>query len=373
MGASGGALSGIRVADLSKRLSGAFCARILGDHGADVVLVEDGAGHPLRQAAPFLGDEPGVERSLLHHYANFNKRSAVLSDDDAERSALIARADVIVVSDPQTHEAARAHASDRAVIAVLTPCGLTGSRAGAPGNDLTAFAASGWASMNGDEGEPPLKGSMNQVAYLTGLLAYTGIVSALIERDTSGRGQTIDASELEAITLVAGPSLLSSAYEGRSGDRGVPDVFGGPVPTNDGYISVTFSRAHFWRDAMNALGLEELAEDPRYLDPWNRRQYRGDLAPIIEAQLAARGRWELFDLLSTLRCVCGVLLDVSDINANEHLHERYVFVESSVEGHPVQMPGAPFKLSASPWSKRRDAPRLGEHTAEVVADWKAAS
>ncbi len=371
MGASGGALSSIRVADLSQRLSGAFCARILGDHGADVVLVEDGAGHPLRQAAPFLGDEPGVERSLLHHYANFNKRSAAL--DDAQRADLIARADVIVVSDGATYEAARGHASKRAVIAVLTPHGLTGVRADAPGNDLTAFAASGWASMNGDEGQPPLKGSMNQVGYLAGLLAYTGIVSALIERDTSGLGQTIDVSELEAITLVAGPSLLSSAYEGRSGDRGLPDVFDGPVPTNDGYISVTFSRAHFWRDAMNALGLEDLAEDPRYIDPWNRRQYRGDLAPVIEAQLAARGRWELFDLLSTLRCVCGVLLDVSDINANEHLHERDVFVETTVEGHAVQMPGAPFKLSASPWSKRRDAPRLGEHTDEVVAEWKAAS
>lgn len=371
-GPSDGALSGIRVLDLSSRLSGAFCGRLLGDMGADVVLVEDAEGHALRGHAPFLDGEAGVERSLLHHYANFNKRSAVLPAGDQRITDLLARADVVLVNDRATLEAARPHTSERAILAAITPYGLTGPRADAPGNDLTAYAASGWASMNGEEGKPPLKGSMNQVGYLSGLLAYNGIVAALVERDASGLGQDLDVSELECLTLVAGPNLLAATYEGRSGDRALPDIFGGPVPTRDGYISITFSRAHFWRDAMNALGLPELAEDPRYIDTWTRRQYRGELAPQIEAQVADRERWEVFELLSTLRCVCGVVLDVSDLATNEHLHEREALVETNVLGRTVKMPGAPFKLSATPWVQRRPAPCLGEHTAEVLADWKAA-
>jgi len=363
------ALSDILVLDLSTRLSGAFAARQLADLGADVVLIEAPEGHPLRIEPPFLDDKAGPECSLLHGYANFNKRSVLLEEGDALRRALIARADVVVTSSPASFEDVERLAKDEAILLAVTPHGITGPRAHAPGNDLTAYALSGWAALNGLEGQPPLKGSHNQVGYLSGTFAACGAISALVERQRSGQGQVVDVSETEALTVTAGPSLLSTAYEGRNPDRHVGDIFSGPVPTSDGYVSITFSRAHFWRDAMNALGLEELAEDPRYTDTWARRQYRADLAPRIEAKVAERDRWGIFEHLGLLRCVCGVVLDMRDLATNPHLHDRGLPVTVEADGRSFQVPGAPYKMSRTPWTLRRSAPRLGEHTDEVIASW----
>src|SRR5690606_891535 len=105
--------------------------------------------------------------------------------------------------------------------------------------------------------------------------------------------------------LIAGPSILAAQYEGAEGTRPLGDVFSGPVPVQDGYVAVTFSRAHFWRDAMNILGLSELADDPRYVDGNERRQHREALARVIEERLAGRARWDVFETLSAVRCVAG--------------------------------------------------------------------
>ncbi|MCK9486033.1 MAG: CoA transferase [Dehalococcoidia bacterium] len=364
-----GALAAIRVLDLSSRLSGAFCARQLGDLGADVVVLETPSGHALRQEPPFLHEGRGEERSLLHAYANFNKRSVRLDLDDERRAALTARADVVVVSSRGHLEAIRPHVRRDAVLVAVTAYGLTGDLADAPGNDLTAYARSGWAAINGFQGQPPLKGSSNQVGYLSGTLAACGALAALVERRKSGEGQTVDVSETEALTITAGPTLLMTSYEGRDPVRQVADIFSGPVPAEDGHVSITFSRAHFWRDAMNALGLERLAEDPRYLDPWTRRQHRAELAPQIEAKVAERDRWGLFEHLGLLRCVSGVVLDMSDLAENPHLRERGVQENLVVDGEEVEILGAPYKMTATPWGLRRDPPRLGQHTDEVLTEW----
>lgn len=362
-------LLGLRVLDLSTRLSGAFCARQLADLGADVALLEAPEGHALRSEPPFLHDEPGVERSLLHAYANFNKRSICLPEDAPERHALIERADVVIVSSADALEAVRPLVRPEAIVVAVTPHGATGPDARLAGNDLTAYARSGWAALNGLQGRPPLKGSHNQVGYLAGTFAACGTIAALFEREHSGRGQEIDVSETEALTITAGPSLLMGAYEGRNPDRHVGDIFSGPVAAADGYVSITFSRAHFWRDAMNALGLPELAEDPRYTDTWARRQYRAELAPQIEAKVAERDRWGLFEHLGLLRCVCGVVLDMQDLATNPHLHDRGLPVSLTEADATFDVPGAPYKLSRTPWAKRLMPPRLGEHTQQVVADW----
>ena len=363
------ALADLRVLDLSTRLSGAFCARQLADLGADVVLLEAPEGHALRSEPPFLHDEPGSEHSLLHSYANFNKRSVCLAVDAPQRQALAGHADVVVVSSVDALEAVRLLVRPDAVVVAITPHGATGPRAQLPGNDLTAYAISGWAALNGLQGRPPLKGSHNQVGYLAGTFAACSAIAALFEREHSGVGQEIDVSEAEALTITAGPSLLMSAYEGRNPDRHVGDIFSGPVAASDGYVSITFSRAHFWRDAMNALGLPELAEDPRYTDTWARRQYRAELAPQIEAKVAERDRWGLFEHLGLLRCVCGVVLDMQDLATNPHLHDRGLPVPVTLADETFDVPGAPYRMSHTPWTRRLEPPRLGEHTQQVIADW----
>jgi len=130
--------SGLRVLDLSTRLSGAFCARLFADFGADVLLAEPPEGHDLRREAPFAGDEPGPERSLLHAYANANKRSAVVrSAPDPLLSGLRGWADVVITTDPD----ARPQSGGTVEVSV-TPYGLSGPMRDRRGNDLTACALS---------------------------------------------------------------------------------------------------------------------------------------------------------------------------------------------------------------------------------------
>ena len=154
------AFEGLRVVDLSDRLSGAFAARLFGDYGADVILAEPPDGHPLRREPPFLGDEPGLERSVLHAYANWNKRSLFV-DDPARFTELIARADVIITTAVWLADTpyARALVERRtdSVHLSITPHGLDGPLASTPGNNLTASARTGWAYINGYRAEPPLQ------------------------------------------------------------------------------------------------------------------------------------------------------------------------------------------------------------------------
>jgi len=341
----------------------------MGDHGADVVLLESCEGHPTRSEAPFLDDAPGPERSLLHAYANANKRSALLAPADGRRQSLLQVADVLVVSDRESAEAARAAASPAALVVAVTPYGLAAPE-DAPGNDLTTSAVSGWALINGDEGGPPLRPTLRQSDYLAGLLAYTGTVAALVEREQSGAGQVIDVSELEPPLWMAAPTILAAAQGDAIGrGRARPGVFSGPVPTRDGYFSVTFSRPHFWTEAMHALGLEDLATDPRYLDRTVRQAEAAPLQERIEGALAQRGRWELFDALAHRRATVGVVLDMKDIATSTHLEERDVFSETVIDGRPVRTLASPCVMSGTPWRVRTPAPRLGEHTDEVLSAW----
>ena len=196
--------SDLRVLDLSTRLSGAFCARLFADFGADVVLAESPEGHVLRREPPFAGDDPGCESSLLHAYANANKRSVVVgSAQDSWLSALRCWADVVITTNSDTRPS-----RGQTVEVSVTPYGLSGPMRDRPGSDLTACALSGWAALSGDPGEPPLKASSNQVGYLGGVNAFVGAAAALCHRDHTGEAQLVDVSELESIAEIAGPALL---------------------------------------------------------------------------------------------------------------------------------------------------------------------
>ena len=370
------ALGDLRVVDLSTRLSGAYTAKLLGDNGADVVLAEASpSGHPARGEAPFLDDLPGPERSLVHAYVNANKRSVVLDGTrGGALDALIRGADIVVVTDARTAREVAGIGNDATVIVGVTPYGLETSMADTPGTDLTTSAVTGWALVNGDEGGPPLRPTLHQSTYMAGLTGYTGAVAAISYRDRTGLGQTVDVCELEPMLWMASPSILAASQGDALGrGRARPGVFSGPVATKDGHFSVTFSRPHFWTEAMKALGLTDLAEDPRYLNRLVRQQEASTLEPRIEAAIAAHSRWELFDALSRERATVGVVLDMADIATSEHLESRGTFAETTVDGRTVRTLSSPCVMTETPWEQRAPAPRLGADTDQVLADWGIAA
>ncbi len=182
-------------------------------------------------------------------------------------------------------------------------------------------------------------------------------------RDRSGEGALVDVSELEAAIVSTAPWSLALAYEGAQGFTAAVHAHHRDRPTfyeaADGKVMAGFGRGPFWVDAMHVLGLEELADD-RFSNPVERRAHLAAIRPRIEQRVAKLSRWEVFESLATVRSKSGVVQDVGDLLENPHLEARGYFVETELGGRALRMPGAPAKLSATPWELHRPAPNLAE-------------
>ena len=211
------AFDGLRVVDFSDRLSGAWTARLFGDLGADVVLAEPSEGHALRYEPPFLDDRPGPERSLLHAYVNWNKRSRVVRGD-ADAAELAAGADLLVTTQVEpwpAHVAAAIAALPAAGVHLsITAHGLQGPLAAAPGNNLTACARSGWSHMTRYVDEPPLQLPVRQTGYVGGVAGFNAAAAALLRRMRGGGGLRAEVSELEAVCATTAPQGLGALFSG---------------------------------------------------------------------------------------------------------------------------------------------------------------
>ena len=373
-------LAGLRIADLSTRLSGAFAARLFGDFGADVLLVEPREGHPLRSLPPFAGDTPGAERSVAHAYFHWNKRSAVCADETEVRAA-IAGADVVVTTsdapDPERAETLAALAPD-AVHLSITPHGLTDPLTGTPGNNLTMSARVGWASINGVAGEPPLQMPRDQAGVVGGVAGFITACAALRRRH-AGDAELVDVSELEAFALTVHPWGVAAVYQGagtrqslqpggaraaspRERSPGGGRKRGDPGPLwdlADGQMNFGLADFHNWTEAMDAMNLPELGRRPELIPDIGRHsQPMKDVVVGMAHTLPKIERWPLFHKLAQLRCVIGVVQDMDDITKNEQLKAREFFVTTELDGKRVRAPGAPAKLSPSPWQLAKPAPSL---------------
>jgi crotonobetainyl-CoA:carnitine CoA-transferase CaiB-like acyl-CoA transferase len=376
------ALDDVRVIDLSTSVAGAWCTRLLADFGADVIAVEPPGGSPLRSLGPF--SEDGT--SILASYVLANKRSIMLDIEHPQGrralSAMMRGSQIVVESGtPGTLDRwgigleRRDELWPKQILVSITPHGQDGGREQLPGNDLTAYAYSGWASVNGLADREPLKGSGYTASYLAGITAYAGAVTALCYSDEHpGEGQHVDVAESEAAGIVFAPALLATLHAGAvPGRKQRMDLITGPVPVRDGHFALTLSRAHFWRDAMNVLGLEELSADRRYDSGWYRMQHRDEFVPVVEARMAERGKMELFDALGALRVVAGPVLDTAELSENEHLRARGNLIRpaDATEDpavHEPHFPGAPFRMSETPWALDRGTPRAGQDSARVLRD-----
>lgn len=368
------ALHGVRVLDVSTTVAGAWCTRLLAGLGADVVMLEPPAGHPTRALDP--KDARGV--SILSTYVLAGKRSLTLNLDTAEgqESArqIAARMDVVVSSARPSELAARRlrYPDLRApalVMAHVTAHGMTGPLAETQGNDLTAAARSGWASINGYSTRSPLKPAAWGASLCTGIAAASAIAAALFHRDRHpGEGQEVDVAEIEVLAGMFAPPLLGTEYSGVPVRRRDPsDLLGGPVPVRDGHFALTLSRAHFWRDAMNLLGLTDLADDPRWGAMHYRQEHRDEYVTRVAEAMGQWDKAELFEELAIRRVVAGPVLTMAELAQNEHLRARGFWV-SSDGGEDVDVPGAPFRLSATPFDMGGHATSPGADSAAILAE-----
>jgi crotonobetainyl-CoA:carnitine CoA-transferase CaiB-like acyl-CoA transferase len=367
--APGQALQGIRVLDLSERMSGAYAARLFADYGAEVIMVEPEGGHPLRQQPPFLDDQPGMERSLLHAYVNWNKQSV----SGVDLRQLITTADVVITTgrfaDDDEMSAIFAELPKTSVHLSITPHGLDGPLADENGNHLTHCARSGWSNINRFQDDGPLQLPLRQTGYTAGVAAYVAGLGALYRLQATGHGECVDVSELEAMCSTSAPWAIVGLFSGSermqfgpAGGRfrGTP----GPLwDTANGGLNMGFGDWGKWREAMTYLGLDEIATDQRYEPVLGR--YQQDLRPVALALaegVASRDKWEVYHELARLHCISGVVQNTQELVNSEQFAARGFLVETVVEGKKLKAPGAAVKLYDTPAVVRNAAPRLGQDT-----------
>lgn len=369
------AFSHLRVLDLSETLSGAYAARMFGDFGADVLLAEPPEGHPLRDEPPFLDDRPGPDRSVMHGYINWNKRSVVIRNADAVER-LAETADVLVTNAMRPWPATVARATGAlpagAIHLSITPHGLDGPLGQVRGNNLTACARTGWCTINRLVGEPPLQLPVRQTGYIAGVAGFVAVAAALWRRERTGAGECVDVSEAEALALTNAPWAMLALFVGTHRMEYGPNGRrhrGEPAPlwrTANGPMNLSFGDWERWAEAMRFLGLDALAEDPVYAPRAGRNTK--DPTPVraaLAGAVATRDKWEVYHELARLRCPVGVVQDASELVESEQLRAREFIVSARLGGRAVRASGAPARLSDTPWRLRRPAPGLDAHGEEV--------
>ncbi|MEZ5232073.1 MAG: CoA transferase [Acidimicrobiales bacterium] len=378
-------LAGVRVVELAGGVAGPYAAKLFADFGADVCKVEPPGGDPARQWRLDSDEDVDLETGPLYLFCNTNKRSIVADPDvPADRALLrrlVASADILIESLGPGGAAAvgleprRLRAEQPGLVVVsLTPWGLDGPYAGAPGTDLAVFALAGPMSSTGIDELEPMKMAGRVIAYQAGSVAAMAAMAALRRRELTGRGAWIDAAAVDAqLGSIDRRTtyLLYRQFCGLDAPRAPASTQqqlpAGVYPTGDGHVQAhTIST---WVPAMLAtLGDEELAA--RYADPaWGEDD---ELPGLTEAAtyvwMAERSRQQVMVQAQANRWPITAINHPVDLLDDEHFAERGSFV--TVE-HPragrFRTIGAPWRVDDG-WVLRRPAPLLDQHRAEILAE-----
>jgi crotonobetainyl-CoA:carnitine CoA-transferase CaiB-like acyl-CoA transferase len=380
------ALDDVRVLELGEFVSAPYCTKLLADLGADVLKVEPPGGDRSRRYGPFRDDIPDAESSGLYLYLNANKRGITLDFATPSGKAilgdLIARADVVVENlDPVQvqrlelpPETLRSFNPD-AIVTSISTFGRHGPRASYRGHGLQASAGSSVAQRTGDPDRSPLSKPLNEPEFMGGVHAAAATLVALLFRDRGGGGQLIDISIQDLLATVTSGLVAAAVTYGtrnapqRSGHR-VNAFFPWTVlPVADGYMEFITMQDRQWDAFLEEIGSPEWAADPRFQDKYAMTAHAEELEQNILAAVGDRTRADLWQTWRRRGISFQPVHRVDEIVESAQMQERGYFVAvPDGQRRPVTVPGAPYKLSGSPWSLRRPPPSLGEHNREVYVD-----
>ena len=293
-----GALSHLRAVDASDGVAGQYCGRLLSDYGAETTLLEPEGGTWTRRAGPF--DAGGG--SLLFRHLNLGKRVEAGGADRLD--ALAAGADIAMLPAGADHAALR-QANQRLVTCTVSDFGEDGPRADWKGGELIHQALSGVMYRNGDPARAPLYGCGWRAHYVTGVAAYAAVLAAILARGRTGRGQhvAIDVAECAAsMTYALGTQYnYNGVREYRTTPANLPST---TLRCRDAWVAV-FIYAYRWRDTCGALGVPELADDPRCATTEERMRNWPVVVDVFRQAVRDLPADEVVDRLQSLGCVAG--------------------------------------------------------------------
>ena len=387
-----GALSHIRVLDLSRVLAGPWCAQNLADLGAQVIKVErPGAGDDTRHwGPPFAKDPNGQDTTESAYYIsiNRNKKSITLDISTPEGQAIVrdlVKTSDVVIENYKVGQLAKYGLDYLSLCAIkpnliycsITGFGQTGPYQHRPGYDFILQGMGGFMSITGEAdhlpGGGPQKAGVAIVDLFTGMYASSAILAAVIHRDRSGEGQYIDMALLD--TQVAMLANISSNYlcSGVSPHRwgnAHPNV----VPyqtfqTSDSWIIVAVGNDSQFRNFVKAGNREALADDPRFATNPARIEHRAALIPLLVEMVKEKTKAQWITLLEAAGVPCGPINNLQEVFENEQVIARGI--EMHVP-HPtagtMKLVASPMRLSKTPVEVRMPPPLLGQHTDEVLRD-----
>lgn len=374
-------LSKIKVLDLTQVMAGPFCCQLLADMGADVTKVEPPeTGEQARRSMGFKGKG---EDTVAFLAVNRNKKSVTLNlKEDAAREVfyrLVREADVLVENFRPgvtkklgiDYETLR-EMNPRLIYASISGFGQTGPYAMRAGYDLIAQGMSGVMSVTGEPDGPPAKCGIPIGDLSAGLFCAFGVLTAHIAREETGEGQYIDTSLFEGALAL---SIWETAELWSTGR--IPQPFGSAhrltapyqaLKTSDGYLNVGANNQRLWTRLCNALGREELIEDPRFATNPDRMENRAELVEDLETVTRKKSTDEWVEILLEAGFPAGPIYNYEQVFEDPHTMAREMMVEMD---HPVEGKikglGIPVKLSETPGKIRHAAPLLGEHTQETLS------
>jgi crotonobetainyl-CoA:carnitine CoA-transferase CaiB-like acyl-CoA transferase len=375
-------LEGLKVLDLTRVLAGPYCTMLLGDMGADVVKLERrGAGDDTRgYGPPFINGESAYFMSV-----NRSKRSLTVDlKHEQGRNILgdlIKTADVLVENfRPGQMEAfgygyeATKNINPRLVYCSISGYGHTGPDAKLPGYDLIIQGEGGVASLTGDPDGPPYKVGTSQADIVGGMMAFQGILLALLTRNETGKGQKVDIGMLDCqvalLTYQAGIYFATGQSPTRTGNRHPTIVPYETFQCKDGYLNLGCGNDSLWRSFCEVTGLQSLTEDPRFRANANRVENADALRTILEPVLLQKTTVEWIEALRARGIPSGSIQSVQEVCEHPQTIAREMVVElDHPKAGPIRVTGVPIKLSDTPGAVDRPPPVLGEHTNEILREW----
>lgn len=377
-----GPLAGVRVIDLTHLIAGPFCTMQLADAGADVIKVEPPEGEISRHRVPARSTADG-DVSAYFAAVNRGKRSVTIDLKDPEGQALLDRllghADVLVTNyrtaalerlGLNPHQVRDRYPS--LIVATISAFGIdrATSAAGQPGLAIVAEAISGITALAQDRQGAPTWVGFALGDYVAGLTAYGAIVSALFERHRTAQGRYLDISMAESLLAFNGISLAGAMFhndeEGSwSGERETPVPYG-VYPTSDGHVAIGVNSDKFWFALCDAMGRQDLRADQRFSNQRGRIVAREEVNEIVSAWTSSMSKEDTVRTLIAEGVPAAPLNRPEDVIANDILAERSSLTPVNWGGQQIAvLPGPPMGFEPL---GRDQLPRLGEHTAEVLAE-----
>lgn len=377
-----GPLAGVRILEATTTWAGPMCGCIFADLGADVIKAELPQGEVARRLPPFLpGPEPRL--SFMHTTVNRNKRSLTLdlrrSEGQEVFRRLATQADVIVenfrpgimAAWSLGYEHLRAVKLDIIYVSI-SGYGQFGPDHDQAGYDPAAQAASGFISLNGEVDGVPVKSPTFLADDLGGLHGAIGALAALRHRDATGEGQHIDVGLLDALLFQSNGYLTLAALGAPPRRMGSEFVVAAPASVyrcRDGHVMAGVLLDSHWKRLAQLIGRPELADHPDYASTRARVERRDEVNGLMARWLEPRSVGDVVSLLREAGLAVAPVRTYADAARDPHVLARDMLQPTRQEdGSLVPLTGPPTKFSRTPTRVRSEAPALGAHTDEILAE-----